>query len=60
MYDKYCTDHYGNGHCDQGCNSQGCGWDGLDCFEKEEDKFANDLLVGSFVELKFKIVLKLQ
>ena len=30
-YDKYCADHYANGHCNQGCNTEECGWDGLDC-----------------------------
>ena len=23
--------HYANGHCDRGCNTAECNWDGLDC-----------------------------
>lgn len=30
-YDRYCADHYRNGICDQSCNNEACGWDGLDC-----------------------------
>lgn len=31
-YVQYCRDHYGNGHCESGCRSGPCGWDGVDCF----------------------------
>ena len=37
IYDAYCTNHYGNGHCDKGCDTAECGWDGMDC---DQDKVA--------------------
>lgn len=30
-YERYCADHYGNNICDPSCNTEACGWDGLDC-----------------------------
>lgn len=30
-YEIYCADHYGNSICDPSCNTEACGWDGLDC-----------------------------
>lgn len=44
-YDKYCADHYGNGHCNQGCNTEACGWDGLDCATDTPPKLADGTLV---------------
>lgn len=32
-FDSYCQRNYQNGFCDQGCNNEQCGWDGLDCLE---------------------------
>ena len=31
MYDTYCLINYQNGHCDNGCDTADCDWDGLDC-----------------------------
>lgn len=46
MYEQYCVDHYGDGRCDQGCNSQACGWDGLDCADgSDKEKLADGVLV---------------
>lgn len=45
MYDQYCKDHYSDGHCDQGCNSAECGWDGLDCAEDVPQRLASGILV---------------
>lgn len=44
-YDKYCADHYANGHCNQGCNTEACGWDGLDCAIDTPPKLADGTLV---------------
>lgn len=44
-YDKYCADHYGNGHCNQGCNTEECGWDGLDCAADAPPQVADGTLV---------------
>lgn len=41
----YCTDHYADGLCDQGCNTEECGWDGLDCAGKIPEDLAEDVLV---------------
>lgn len=43
-YDKYCADHYGNNHCDLSCNTEACGWDGLDCSDTPA-KLANGTLI---------------
>ncbi len=45
MYNRYCEHHFGNGHCDEGCNNAECNWDGMDCVEKGEDDYAKGLLV---------------
>ncbi len=37
MYNPYCLNHSGNGFCDQGCNTPGCGWDGLDCDDPSDE-----------------------
>ena len=37
LYDKYCQHHYGNGHCDEGCNTAECNWDGMDCVNQEPE-----------------------
>lgn len=44
-YDKYCADHYADGRCDQGCNSEECGWDGLDCAGDKAEKLAEGTLI---------------
>ena len=31
LFDEYCKIHYGDGHCDYGCDNAECNWDGLDC-----------------------------
>ncbi|CAJ0958963.1 unnamed protein product [Ranitomeya imitator] len=35
LYDKYCLDHFANGHCEKGCDNAECGWDGGDCSAHE-------------------------
>uniref|UniRef100_A0A8C2AFT3 Notch receptor 2 n=1 Tax=Cyprinus carpio TaxID=7962 RepID=A0A8C2AFT3_CYPCA len=45
LYDRYCADHYANGHCNQGCNTEACGWDGLDCATDTPPKLAEGTLV---------------
>lgn len=44
-YDKYCADHFKDNHCDQGCNSEECGWDGLDCAGDRPENLAEGTLV---------------
>lgn len=44
-YDKYCADHFKDNHCDQGCNSEECGWDGLDCAADQPENLAEGTLV---------------
>lgn len=45
IYEAYCIDHYADGQCDQGCNTEECGWDGLDCAGKVPENLANGVLV---------------
>lgn len=45
IYEAYCIDHYADGRCDQGCNTEECGWDGLDCAEKVPEDLADGFLV---------------
>lgn len=45
IYETYCIDHYADGRCDQGCNSEECGWDGLDCSGDVPPKLADGTLV---------------
>lgn len=44
-YDKYCADHFKDNHCDQGCNSEECGWDGLDCASDQPENLAEGTLI---------------
>lgn len=44
-YEKYCADHYGNGICDGSCNTEACGWDGLDCASNTPAKIVPGTLV---------------
>jgi len=46
-YTDYCTENYANGHCDRGCNTQGCGYDGLDCEGDYPAQTAARVLVSS-------------
>lgn len=45
IYEAYCIDHYADGRCDQGCNTEECGWDGLDCAVKVPEDLADGVLV---------------
>lgn len=42
---QYCRDHYANSHCEHGCNSAPCGWDGSDCFKNQKPLWAKGTLV---------------
>lgn len=42
---QYCRDHYANSHCEQGCDSAPCGWDGSDCFTNQRAQWAKGTLV---------------
>lgn len=44
VYEKYCSDHYSDGRCDQGCNNEECGWDGLDCAREVPEHLASGVL----------------
>lgn len=44
-YSEYCADHYGDKNCDQSCNTEACGWDGLDCSIDTPAKIADGTLV---------------
>lgn len=44
-YDKYCADHFKDNRCDQGCNNEECGWDGLDCAADQPENLAEGTLV---------------
>lgn len=45
IYETYCMDHYADGRCDQGCNNEECGWDGLDCARTVPEDLAKGVLV---------------
>lgn len=48
IFDAYCRSNYGNGHCDQGCNTAECGWDGYDCDAQTSEpnrKYADGTLI---------------
>lgn len=45
IYETYCMDHYADGRCDQGCNNEECGWDGLDCARTLPEDLADGVLV---------------
>lgn len=38
---RYCRDHYDDTHCDKGCNTAPCGWDGSDCVKNYENQNPN-------------------
>lgn len=42
---QYCRDHYANSHCEQGCDSAPCGWDGSDCFTHQRPQWAKGTLI---------------
>lgn len=42
---QYCRDHYANSHCEQGCDSAPCGWDGSDCFAQQAPMWAKGTVV---------------
>lgn len=44
-YDVYCRDHYQNDRCNEGCNNEACGWDGLDCSTDKPPQLADGTLV---------------
>ncbi|KAF5891238.1 neurogenic locus notch protein 2-like, partial [Clarias magur] len=44
-YDLYCRDHYQNGYCNEGCNNEACGWDGLDCTSDKPAQLADGTLI---------------
>ena len=44
LYDKYCQHHFGNGHCDEGCNTAECNWDGMDC-DNQKPEYATGYLI---------------
>lgn len=41
---QYCRNHYGNSHCDHGCDSAPCGWDGSDCLIHQSPQWAKGTL----------------
>lgn len=45
IYEKYCSDHFADGNCDQGCNNEECGWDGLDCAREVPEHLAKGVLI---------------
>lgn len=44
-YNDYCRDHYQNERCNEGCNNEACGWDGLDCAIDKPPQPADGTLV---------------
>lgn len=44
-YIQYCRDHYDNSHCEQGCNTAPCGWDGSDCYRNQYPIWAKGSLI---------------
>uniref|UniRef100_A0A3B3ZD33 LNR domain-containing protein n=1 Tax=Periophthalmus magnuspinnatus TaxID=409849 RepID=A0A3B3ZD33_9GOBI len=42
---QYCRNHYGNSHCDRGCDSAPCGWDGGDCMSQQTPVWAKGTLL---------------
>ncbi|KAK4337150.1 hypothetical protein RND71_043368 [Anisodus tanguticus] len=49
-FDSYCQRNYQNGYCDQGCNNEQCGWDGLDCLEVNQK---NNVKQYNYAELPY-------
>lgn len=45
IYETYCIDHFADGRCDHGCNTEECGWDGLDCAGTVPEELADGVLV---------------
>lgn len=54
QFDSYCSNNYGNGFCDYGCNNAECGWDGLDC-EKDPPGTNEDLNGDLLVDIDMPI-----
>lgn len=45
LYENYCIINYNNGHCDHGCNTEECAWDGIDCDKSSSGRILSGSLV---------------
>lgn len=52
MYEAYCTQHFGDGKCDSGCNNSGCGWDGGDCDQTAPKTLNGEIILIILVEME--------